>query len=1018
MGGAVGTLFCAGVAFGYAGEDILNGAPFHHFDISLRALAGDNAVDNVKSGELFQDIGFSPEAATAIAWHSDLIDSYLYSPIWWAKGFHDDGGLAEKDNRLKASLAQYHHLEKLHFDDLFTTEAVEDTWTRYGAGTLAALDWAAAQGDDGVSAAYNILGVSVHAVQDFYSHSSWINNEPNRTKTWQCSDPAQRRTELYTGAYQSLERSAQHHHGKISLECSVFRTNEFKEMNDLAGLICNGLSPFNDSTFCISYRQCPSGGTNADVETPIGTIPNGIVLDPAGIALDSSHLAKPGGIERGLLDKNTERFLPGMSTSFVSLNQCNMIANFGVACNQDATSKQICARNPTKTCTTDAERIFATSKLLATESTAQWVKSIDIYMSARHADFWAKVRKGSDGQGNSFVGLTDRTKQFEDFSQLPFQFLSVGPYPVGANGYEKTADGWYLRLRLKTADTQGAGTDADIIASVRSASGVQDFPLDYMPIGSGSATSLTLTSVQSDTVLGRALAYNDFERGDNDVYTIGPITSMPTSITLKNEAPTAGEATETFIRELGQGIIDTFDPTKLAITFGSKADVVGSDVQTLKVSELSGASNKLITLIGDGKSEGKYSLSFWVTDIGSRGLDSGLSDSGFKRFEIRPVHLEVIEESDVDGAFSAQDEPFAFSSLTAFNGYLTQSSTLGQVTPIDGSSFVYQTMVYQHGMDSGDKMPLLSTKGPWPMLTATLGPNGALVLAGAFFESDEETEQDRQRRFNSFVTGIEEVEPAPFSASVTAIGSSAGSEWNLKEIDVFGFYRGDSVKTIQMFQSNSGWTIAGNSEQSFRLTTSGIKTMGRVDDIFRWTGKALSRLPDSPGLCGGNADIEKSVYLRMPVSDQPWELSYDGASAAKIGAGPGRSSSFLAVLTKNTARFPVKLVVDHTGQSYLRMSAKGQHYELSYTSLGSKALGAAKDGLLTNERKFAVWTTTLGQQPVMRKGTGSDTRFETTIDGKPYEISWTSVLPITYGRKAVVWNPSIGRMNVDVVDAK
>ncbi|WP_121102658.1 PAN/Apple domain-containing protein [Litorimonas taeanensis] len=861
------SLMAAGMAFGYAGEDILSGAPFHHFDISLRALAGDNAIKGRTGGDTFPGIGFSPAAATAIGWHADYIDSYLYSPIWWAEGFSDAGGLADKDNRLKASLAQFHHLERLHFDDLFTVSGVEDTWRRYGGGTLAGLEWAASQND--VAAAYNILGVSVHAVQDFYSHSSFISTEANRNKTWQCSTPSQRRNNLYTGAYETPERAAQHHHGKVSLECSVFRTAQYKQMEDFADIACSGVSPYNQSTFCISYRQCPTGNTNLDVQSVAGRIPSALVLNPKGIALDSSYLAKPGGITRGLLNDNG-RFITGKSNNFVSLEQCDLISNFGVSCDEGAAHAQSCPVETTRSCASDHERIFATSKLLATESTAQWVKSIDGYMSVQHPSFWNRVRSGQTKD----VSLKSRTQQFEDFSQMPFQFLSAGPYPVnnprlGTHTFEKSADGWYLRLRLKTADKQGAGTDADIIASVKSSAGTQDFTLDYMPIGSNASTSLALTSVQSDTPMGRALAYNDFERGDNDVYTIGPIKGAPISLTLKSKAATTGDAVEAVFNDVGEKIKNFFDPSKLAVNFGSIEDVVGNDVKTINFSELRGASNKTYTLVGDGKSEGKYSISVKITDKGTSGLDNQTKAAGHRNFEIVPQSLKVIRESDVDGFLSDSDEPFAFGSFTAFNGSLTQQEQFVhfpvkiRVRPqLKDQSFSYKMDPVNDGMDSGDVKSLT-----WPTLTATLAPNGAVVLAAAFFESDEETDADRNRSFNNFVTGVEKAEPAPFSKSLSTIGSAAGSEWALAEIDVYGFYRSDVVKTKSLYSSRQGWTIPGNGTRTFRLNTSAPRTIGRVDDIFKWTKGSISTLSGGAEICGGPQSAQFSQNENT-VSDQ------------------------------------------------------------------------------------------------------------------------------------------------------
>lgn len=105
---------------------------------------------------------FSAEAADTVSWHADYVDSYLYNPLWWVRG-----GLG----RVNASLSTKSELEKLHFDDLFSTDQIAKAWVGYLSGTLAGLAWAHDSGRD-VAAAQNIVGASCHAVQDFYSHST------------------------------------------------------------------------------------------------------------------------------------------------------------------------------------------------------------------------------------------------------------------------------------------------------------------------------------------------------------------------------------------------------------------------------------------------------------------------------------------------------------------------------------------------------------------------------------------------------------------------------------------------------------------------------------------------------------------------------------------------------------------------------------------------------------------------------------------------------------------------------
>jgi hypothetical protein len=102
-------------------------------------------------------------------------------------------------------------MDRLHFDALFSTAEIEAQWAALEANTKAALRKYAA--DASVKPGFRpvvlltILGASLHMVQDFYSHSNWVNEFVKRSPgspvpTWHDVPAAQRATmQLYTGAY-------------------------------------------------------------------------------------------------------------------------------------------------------------------------------------------------------------------------------------------------------------------------------------------------------------------------------------------------------------------------------------------------------------------------------------------------------------------------------------------------------------------------------------------------------------------------------------------------------------------------------------------------------------------------------------------------------------------------------------------------------------------------------------------------------------------------------------------------
>jgi len=84
-------------------------------------------------------------------------------------------------------------LKKLHFDNLYTTRNVTSYW-RHLTRNLARATLRAAQNQNEMDM-LAILGMGLHAVQDFYTHSNWVETHPRapggpfRSETWWNSGP-------------------------------------------------------------------------------------------------------------------------------------------------------------------------------------------------------------------------------------------------------------------------------------------------------------------------------------------------------------------------------------------------------------------------------------------------------------------------------------------------------------------------------------------------------------------------------------------------------------------------------------------------------------------------------------------------------------------------------------------------------------------------------------------------------------------------------------------------------------
>lgn len=131
--------------------------------------------------------GYNRSAADAVMVENWLTDYYTSSPT--------RGSLVKCD------------LEKLHFDTLFTPAEVDAYWNTLTQNTVrAALK---ARADNNRYEFYAVLGVSLHAVQDFYSHSNWVetsgfNGAGYDTSTyfqWRQGGAWRRQGEVHTGWY-------------------------------------------------------------------------------------------------------------------------------------------------------------------------------------------------------------------------------------------------------------------------------------------------------------------------------------------------------------------------------------------------------------------------------------------------------------------------------------------------------------------------------------------------------------------------------------------------------------------------------------------------------------------------------------------------------------------------------------------------------------------------------------------------------------------------------------------------
>ncbi|HEX6887513.1 MAG TPA: hypothetical protein VF143_05345 [Candidatus Nanopelagicales bacterium] len=755
-------------------------------------------------------------AADAIAWHADYLDSYLYNPLWWF-GPTTGGGLS----RLGAALMARPALVTLHFDDLTSTAQIRTMWRRYLGGTVAALVWAAERDD--VAGARNAIGTGLHAMQDFYSHSNWVDSADRRTKTWfeagagrplvhelpwpdrqlpvpvrpgagrpprqpppprpprppranRRPDPSVSRPpvqglgwhlgppqvvdtgmelglrlplvgsdprpgwDLYTGMYEHGLQHGFKPHGKYAFDCTLFRALP-------AGLrdpAVAALSFIGMTDLAARWRQC-TGDTAAPATPPalagIPAPPGVLVLAPTGIALDNQWMAAISRPNRALDD-------PGIA----------------------------------------ATDLFATARGLATRTTTQWLEELARIAASTlepiNPGFWARVTT----QPRSAVGTASTMApnpespadiaQYEDPARQPFQFLSAGQYPPDP---AETADAWWLRVTLGTSSRPLSGTNADIVLR---AGGV-DFLLDHgrlrSPSGSWSEN--------------RLLEWDDFEAGSRTAYVVGPFAALPSEITLRNQAASAGAvlaAAWDGLVDTVAGIIEAVGDLLLTLV-GGHADLVGDGRASWGWADLQRVAGQGFpdqgSILVDGGPEGRYRLSFdvWASPSG---------DDLYCQVHFRT--LTCLKESDWDRG-TTEDEPFVLALVTAPASGFLQSLILGPYSGVDTGEF-------------------RTTSSVPPVLT-TVARGSGLIVAIQVFESDDESPSARQQLLAAFAGRVASDGANERSAFLDTLGTTLAPDWRIGDVEVFAFRRNAVVEagTVLPRTAVEAWLEAGR-ERTFPFT--------------------------------------------------------------------------------------------------------------------------------------------------------------------------------------------------------
>ena len=570
----------SGIQISFGGEKPLGPAPdganWHHEGLTRQALGA-----------------WVPEARNAVAFHADYLDSYMYNPLWWAD-VPNGGG----KKRLRVALSSQTHLAKLHCDDLFDVDTIDRTLRRYLSGTVCGLIWACdadIPSRERISCAHNLVGVCLHAIQDFYAHSNWIDFEWRRKKTWFDLFPEDRRWDaVYTGHYEAPGQFGIKPHGTYQIDCALLRKFDF--VQEALEIACHAASPLSGSQVCETFRRCRDA---VPVEIPLVegfNLPEGIGYASEGINLDSRWQAPLGVKARG------------------------------------ADMKPLM----------DPEDAFKTAYDLAARASRQWIDMLERTMRKMgYGDFWDQITI----TGVSDAAYKTDTAPFERMDLLPYQFLTAGPYPPPKNDTEQ----WYLRLLIKTADTTNAGTDASIVPVIKTPDGSN---MPFLPAVDNDIYPPMDYRIRGDNaVLNAVVSHNDFERASVAAYMVGPLPVRPDEFVLRNTAPDLGNLASALFEMYKEKIEEAIKsiPDFLLSIIAGHADKVAANKRIFspqELEDLNEGSELPFEIDCNGRSEGHYVVKGTVRALG----DGAPLDNGYptRRYQVRIGQLSCIKESEWD----------------------------------------------------------------------------------------------------------------------------------------------------------------------------------------------------------------------------------------------------------------------------------------------------------------------------------------------------------------------------------
>ena len=689
-------------------------------------------------------------------------------------------------------------LTALHFDDLTSTAQVRSVWRRILGGTVAGLVWAAEHDD--VAAARHVIGCGLHSIQDFYSHSNWVDAADRRTRTW--FDAALvpetvplapwirdkpsvtfggRRPTLGTGVadadadrYRILESMA-----LDRLKPAADKPTRTRGWITLGPPLYDGRAVWSLHTGMyehgLQHGQQPHGKFAFDC-TVLANLPLGL-RDAAVPILSFFGMEDLANQWRACTGDTSAPANPPTLAGLPAPAGLLVLSPTGIALDSRWMSGISRANRAVDDASLTGSQLFDIAVGLARRTSVQWLQELDrigtTSLEALRPGFWNRVTTeprigaGQPGLWAPNPPSPEDIAQFEAPDRQLHRLLAAGTYPPPP---QETTDGWWLRVTLGTADVPNAGTDADVWLHA----GGEPFLLDH-------GRRRALDGSWSEN---RILEWNDFEAGSRTAYVVGPFPQLPPTVTLVTRSATAADILVAAWNDLThavESIIEWFGDFFLTLV-GGHADHIGDDVLALSWDQLVVIAQQghmtPVVLEFNNPTEGHYRLeaNLWAYVSG---------DDLYCTVDWHTLRCD--QESDWD-RFTTDDEPFVLILATAPGTGQAQKDLVGPFAGVDTGEF-----------RSANVAPAIMT-----VLRGT-----GLILAAQFWESDDETPAQRREMRDRFAGDFAGHVANPRSEFLDAVGRALAPQWKLRDMEVFAFRRNAVVEagTVMPRSTFNTWIV-------------------------------------------------------------------------------------------------------------------------------------------------------------------------------------------------------------------